>query len=163
MDDFDKLYKRCAPSVYRYLLSLCYNEALADELTAETFYQAFLHIGQFRGECKIESWLFTIAKNTFFKEQKRLNKSVPIDMLDEIADKENIIDRFHDKEQALIILKLLHDLNEPYKEVFTLRVIGNLSFRDIANIFGKTESWAKVTFYRAKTKLIEATEGQNEN
>lgn len=159
MNDFDKLCKRCGPIVYRYLLSLCCNEALADELTSETFYQAFLHIGQFRGECKIETWLCTIAKNTYFKEQKRNRKSSPIDTLKEVADTENIIDRFHDKEQAMVILKSLHNLDEPYKEVFTLRVMGDLKFKEIAEIFGKTESWAKVTFYRAKAKLVEATEG----
>lgn len=159
MDDFDKLCKQCGPIVYRYLLSLCCSKALADELTAETFYQAFLHIGQFRGECKIETWLCTIAKNTYFKEQKRKHKSVPIDTLAQLADTENVIDRFHDKEQAMMILKLLHNLKEPYKEVFTLRVMGDLSFKEIAEIFGKSESWAKVTFYRSKAKLIEAMEG----
>lgn len=163
MDGFDQLCRQCSPMVYRYLMSLGCSASLAEELTAETFYRAFLHIGQFHGECKIESWLCAIAKNIWFKERKKSGRFVSLDTLAEAADPEDRIERVHDREQVRIALKLLHTLKGPYKEVFTLRILGDLKFREIAEIFGKTESWAKVTFYRAKEKIIERMEREYEN
>lgn len=163
MNDFDKLCQQSKMLVYRYLLSLCHNESVAEELTSETFYKAYLHIGKFRGECKIESWLCSIARNTYIKEQKKNSKFVPIDTVIAIAYDEDIIDKLSDKEQSIQIHKALHNLKDPYKEVFTLRIMGELSFKEIAEIFSKTETWAKVTFYRAKDKLIEMVEDMYED
>lgn len=129
MDEFERLFRDYTPVVYRFLLSLCGDAGLAEELTDETFYQAYLHIGRFRGECKAEDPFAAI----------------------------------HDKSQALEIHIHLHSLSEPYREVFMLKVFGELTFREIADICGRTESWAKVTFYRAKNKLIESMEGRHEN
>ena len=131
MDDFQQIFQNFTPVVYRYLLSLCGDDDLAQELTSETFYQAYLHMGKFRGDCKPETWLCQIAKHAL-----------------------------SDKEQALRLHRHLHALSEPYREVFMLRVLGELSFREIGDICGKTESWAKVTFYRAKNKLLEKMEDQ---
>ena len=159
MKEFDAIFKEFTPVVYHFLLSLCGNESLAEELTAETFYQAYLHIGQFRGDCKIETWLCQIAKNTLIKEQKRRSRFVSPDVLENTVDNTNIFEALANREQALQIHKHLHTLKEPYREVFMLRVFGDLGFKEIAGICGKSESWAKVTFYRAKNKLIEAMEG----
>ena len=150
MKEFDAIFKEFAPLVYHFLLSLCGNESLAEELTSETFYQAYLHIGQFRGDCKIETWLCQIAKNALIKEQKRRSRFARPDFFESFAN----------KEQALQIHRHLHALKEPYREVFMLRVFGDLSFKEIADICGKSESWAKVTFYRAKSKLVEDMEGK---
>ena len=157
-DEFEKMCHDCASIVYRFLLSLCGNEDLAEELTSETFYQAYLHIDRFRGECRPETWLCQIAKNALYKEQKRMRRSVPWEQLGTAETGEDILERLSDKEQALKIHRGLHRLDDPYKEVFMLRVLGELRFKEIAGIFGKSESWAKVTFYRAKSKLIELME-----
>ncbi len=149
--------------MYHYLLSLSRDESLAEELTAETFYQAYLHIGQFRGECRIETWLCRIARNAYFKEQKKRKRHVPLESLGEAADGESLADRLSDKEKVLRVIKSLHVLKEPYKEVFSLRILGELSFREIAEVFGRTESWAKVTFYRAKEKIIRRMENEYED
>ena len=159
MKEFDAIFKEFTPIVYHFLLSLCGNENLAEELTAETFYQAYLHIGQFRGDCKIKTWLCQIAKNTLIKEQKRRSRFVSPDVLENTVDNTNIFEALANREQALQIHKHLHTLKEPYREVFMVRVFGDLGFKEIAGICGKSESWAKVTFYRAKNKLIEAMEG----
>ena len=159
MKEFDAIFKEFTPIVYHFLLSLCGNENLAEELTAETFYQAYLHIGQFRGDCKIKTWLCQIAKNTLIKEQKRRSRFVSPDVLENTVDNTNIFEALANREQALQIHKHLHTLKEPYREVFMLRGFGDLGFKEIAGICGKSESWAKVTFYRAKNKLIEAMEG----
>ncbi len=139
-------------------MSLCGDEHLAEELTAETFYQAYLHIGKFRGECRPETWLCQIAKNALYKQNRR-KRSVPWEQLENVEGVSgDVSELLYDKDQALKIHKHLHALKEPYREVFMLRVFGELSFKEIADIFGKTESWAKVTFYRAKNKLTEAVE-----
>lgn len=160
MQEFEAIFKEFSPVVFRFLLSLCGNEGLAEEITAETFYQAYLHIGQFRGECKLETWLCQIAKNALYKEQKRQGRFAGQENLESIAADGNLFEAIADKEQAMQIHKHLHFLKEPYKEVFMLRVFGELSFKEIAAVCGKSEVWAKVTFYRAKNKLIEDMEGK---
>lgn len=160
MHEFEVIFKDFSPVVFRFLLSLCGDEGLAEELTSETFYQAYLHIGQFRGECKIETWLCQIAKNALRKEQKRRGRIAGQDCLEGAETDDGFFEAMADKEQAMRIHKFLHLLKEPYREVFMLRVFGELSFGEIADICGKSEVWAKVTFYRAKNKLIEDLEGK---
>lgn len=160
MEDFQQIFQAFTPVVYRYLLSLCADEDLAQELTAETFYQAYLHLGTFRGDCKPETWLCQIAKRALWKEQKRRRRTVSPESLAEVPAEERLLEALSDKEQALRLHRHLHALSEPYREVFMLRVLGELSFREIAAVCGKTESWAKVTFYRAKNKLLEKMEDQ---
>ena len=145
MEDFEQIFREFSPVVRRFLLSLCGDRDLAEELTAETFYQAYLHIGWFRGDCRPETWLCQIAKHALMKEQRRRRRLEPEEALG-------------DRELALQLHRRLHGLPEPYREVFMLRVFGELRFREIADICGKTESWAKVTFYRAKNKLLEERE-----
>lgn len=157
MKEFDRLFQELNPMVYRYLLSLSGDSDLASELTSETFYQAYLHIDRFRGDCKVETWLCQIAKNAYFKEIKRRKRH---NEQKDVAEHGDFVDRLSDREQALQLHKQLHLLQEPYREVFMLRVFGELSFPDIAHICGKSESWAKVTFYRAKDKLLTAMEGK---
>ena len=160
MREFEGIFKDLSPVVFRFLLSLCGDESLAEELTSETFYQAYLHIGQFRGDCKIETWLCQIAKNALYKEQKRRGRLAGQDYPESAAGGKSLFDAIADKEEALRIHKHLHHLKEPYREVFMLRVFGELSFREIADICGKSEVWAKVTFYRAKSKLMDEMEGK---
>ena len=160
MQEFEAIFKDFTPIVFRFLLSLCGDESLAEELTAETFYRAYLHIGQYRGDCKIETWLCQIAKNAFYKELKRRGRFIQRDSLESVETDNNFFEIIADKEQAMQIHKHLHLLKDPYREVFMLRVFGDLSFKEIADVCGKSESWAKVTFYRAKNKLIEDLEGK---
>lgn len=158
MKDFEKVCRECYPTVYRFLLSLCGDEDLAEEITAETFYQAYLHIDKFRGDCKTETWLCRIAKNTLYKETRRKKRNIPLEEMREQTVDVGVLDRLGDRQQAQEVHRRLHELSEPYRDVFMLRVFGELSFRQIGDIFKKTESWAKVTYYRAKSKLVEAME-----
>ena len=160
MQEFEAIFKDFTPVVFRFLLSLCGDESLAEELTAETFYRAYLHIGQYRGDCKIETWLCQIAKNALYKELKRRGRFTQGDYLESVETDNNFFEIIADKEQAMQIHKHLHLLKDPYREVFMLRIFGDLSFKEIADVCGKSESWAKVTFYRAKNKLIEDLEGK---
>ncbi len=155
--DFNEIYALYFQDVYKFLLALCHDEELAEELTQDTFFKAMKNYESFRGDCKISTWLCQIAKHSFFLYDKRRKRNVDLDAVsNELADDTNSIEiLLGQKEQAFEIHKLLHHLPEPFKEVFSLRVLGELSFRDIAQLFDKTESWARVTFHRAKLKLIE--------
>ena len=103
MDEFDEICRRCTPVVYRFLLSLCKDASLADELTAETFYQAYLHIGTFRGDCRVESWLCQIAKNALMKELRRRKRTVPYEETRKLTAPDDIFELLADKEQAMRI------------------------------------------------------------
>lgn len=166
--DFNEIYHLYFQDVFKFLLALCRDEELAEELTQETFFSALKNYESFRGDCKITSWLFQIAKNSLFLHQKRrkrnANRNVDIESVtDEIADANTIEIMFEQKEQVFLIHQLLHDLPEPYKEVFSLRILGELPYSDIAKLFGRTEEWARVTFYRAKLKICEQLKNEEEN
>ena len=161
--DFSEIYALYFQDVYKFLLALCHNEEIAEELTQDTFFKAMKSYGSFRGDCKVSTWLCQIAKHSFFLYEKRRKRTAGFESIpNETADDTNSIEiLLGQKEQAFAIHRVLHDLPEPYKEVFSLRVLGELSFRDIAKLFGKTESWARVTFHRAKLKLIEKIEEED--
>ena len=152
MKEFEKIYLEYYDVVFQYVLSLCKDEAWAEEITQEAFFKALKSIDTFRGECKLSVWLCQIAKNTFYTVSKRQQRQADYP-LEQISADESIEKTICDKDAAFQIHKLLHKLEEPYKEVFWMRTFGELSFRDIALLFGKTESWARVTYHRAKTKI----------
>lgn len=155
MTDFEVIYSDYFSDVYKYALSLCHNETLAEEITQETFFKALKGIGNFKGQCKMRVWLCQIAKNIYFSLCHR-NKETRDEPQENKV--QYIEQRLINKETAWEIHKKLHFLDEPYKEVFTLRVFGELPFLQIAELFGKTESWARVTFHRAKIKIKEGLE-----
>ena len=155
VEDFDKIYAEYYSEVYKFVLSLCQNPMLAEEITQESFFKALKSIDSFNGNCKLSTWLCKIARNTLYSYIKKHNRQVDYP-LDVIESYENIEEQFADKETAYAIHKVLHKLNEPYKEVFWLRIFGELSFAQIGALFGKTESWARVTYYRSKVMIKEA-------
>ena len=153
--DFQEVYNLYFREVYRYALSLCRNESTAEEITQETFYKALAKLDSFDGKCKISVWLCQIAKNTYIsmcRKDKHLNIDADTGLSQNSESFEEI---FFDKETAFAIHKVLHTLDEPYKEVFSLRTFGELSFRQIAELFGRTEAWARVTYHRARLRIKE--------
>ena len=154
MQDLDRIYQDNFIKVYRYILSISGDPHLAEDITQETFFKALKHIDRFNGSCKISTWLCTIAKNTYYSHAKKQNKQTDLSILPDISDV-SFEERFADKETAYAIHEVLHKLKEPYKEVFWLRTFGDLSFAQIGTLFSKTESWARVTYYRAKTLIKE--------
>lgn len=154
MKDFEKIYSQYYDTVSQYVLSLCRDEALAEEITQKSFFKALKSIDSFRGECKLSVWLCRIAKNTFYTAAKQMRRQTDYPP-ETIASDESIEQKIYDKDTALEIHKLLHSLDEPYKEVFWMRVFGELSFKEISSLFGKTESWARVTYHRARMKIKE--------
>ena len=153
MTEFEQIYNEYFTYIYKFVLSMCRNEAVAEDIAQETFLKAFENIGKFKGDCKLNVWLCQIAKNTYFTAYKKNKYADEIEQPDESFESE-----FIDKESAYLLHKALHDMEEPYKEVFSLRIFGELSFAQIGELFAKTESWARVTFHRAKIKLKEEIE-----
>jgi RNA polymerase sigma-70 factor (ECF subfamily) len=152
--DVEQIYEQYFQDVYLFALSLCRDQQLAEEITQETFVKAVKNIGQFKGNCKISVWLCQIAKNTYFTFMDKQTRFQPGDFQEKVRGSSHSIEQsLIDKTEALRIHKLLHSLKEPYKEVFTLRVFGELSFLHISEVFGKTESWARVTFHRARNLI----------
>ncbi|MCM1165404.1 MAG: sigma-70 family RNA polymerase sigma factor [Lachnospiraceae bacterium] len=154
MDEFDRIYSEYYDTVFRYALSLCGDEGFAEEITQESFFKALKSIDKFRGGCKLSVWLCQIAKNTFLTLVKRRKRNIDY-TLEAIPEEGSFEERLIDGEDARQIHRLLHGLDEPYKEVFWMRVFGELSFAEIAALFGRTESWARVTYHRARAKIKE--------
>ena len=155
MTDFEEIYATYFDSVYQYVLSLCRDVHTAEEVTQESFCKAMTHLDRFDGRCRLYVWLCQIAKNTYLthvRKQKR-RAAPPEDEPSHPGFEGELLD----SDSAWQLHRLLHDLNEPYKEVFSLRVFGELSFSQIGQLFGKSDSWARLIFYRAKTeKLLSA-------
>ena len=150
MTDFEEIYATYFDSVYQYVLSLCRDVHTAEEVTQESFCKAMTHLDRFDGRCRLYVWLCQIAKNVYFtyaKRQKRYGE--PEEEQAQPGFEEQLLER----ETAWEVHKLLHQLDEPYREVFSLRVLGELSFSQIGQLFGKSDSWARVVFFRAKTEL----------
>lgn len=157
--DIEKLYRLYFKDVFLYLKSMNLSQDLAEEITQETFYKAIKSIDSFDGTKYIRAWLFTIAKNTYFSFYRKQKKLLPIE------DKENLLGvetdisyKIENEEIAFEVHKFLHNMKNPYKEVFTLRVFGELPFEKIGAIFGKSSNWARVTFYRSKKMIKEYLE-----
>ncbi|MBP3674357.1 MAG: RNA polymerase sigma factor [Oscillospiraceae bacterium] len=155
MTDFEEVYNLYFKDVYKYALSLSRDAAVAEEVTQETFFKALKSIDSFRGQCKLYVWLCQIAKNTYLTHTGKRQHQSYEETAESIASEADLEEALTDQESAFQIHRILHKLEEPYKEVFSLRVFGELSFKQIGELFGKTESWARVTFHRARLKIKE--------
>jgi RNA polymerase sigma-70 factor (ECF subfamily) len=152
MDDMHQIYRQRAQTVYKFLLSLCGDGDLAEELTQETFYQAIRSIDRFDGGCKLSVWLCQIAKHLWYQQARKSRREMAAEELPEVP--------VPSAEEAALsgvsqieLLKRVHALPEHQKEVVYLRSFGGLSFREIGDVLGRTETWARVTFHRGREAL----------
>lgn len=154
MDSMEQIYLEHAKTVYGFLLSRTHDSDLAEELTQETFFQAVRGIDKFEGNCNISTWLCAIAKNLW---REHLRKQAKQKALLEAEGVPPTIpgDGTSPKWDDLEVLKAVHQLSDPMREVMYLRLISNLTFGQIGEILGKSENWARVTYYRGKEKIIE--------
>lgn len=157
--NIDDIYQEYFNDVYLYVLSISKNKEVAEDITSDTFYKAMKNMDKFRGECSVKTWLCQIAKNCYFSYLKRNKKLDELALLQQTTDDtptKTVEIKIEDSEQAYKIHQILHSMKEPYKEIFTLRTFGELSFKQIAGLFGKTENWACVSYHRAREKIIQA-------
>lgn len=161
MAEFEQIYAANQGFIYKFLLNHCRDTSLAEELTQETFFKAYMNFQSLRDHEKAPAWLCQIARNTYFAwyhQQKRiqpLEETVALAQgdLEEMAIAKDLSDA---------AMRCLQELDQPYKEVLMLSVFGNVSLKEISRLFGKSESWARVTFYRAKQKILDNMEGNYE-
>ncbi len=139
-------------------MAISSSEEVAEEITQETFFKVIKSINTFDGSNDIRAWIFAIARNTYYTYYKK-NKTIINESMEYIADSNNdLLTQFMNQDTAFMIHKILHDMDEPYKEVFSLRVFGELPFEKIGMLFNKNASWARVTFYRAKSRILKIME-----
>lgn len=162
MKDLGRIYQDNFIKVYRYILSISGDPHLAEDITQETFFKAMQKLNSFRGDCSLTTWLCRIARNIYLNHKDRQTRSQnylkqhpPEDDSSESIEQELIR-----KEQAVEIIATMQKLDDPYKEVFSLRVFSELSFMEIGKMFGKNDSWARVTYHRAKLKIREDLEDE---
>ena len=159
MDErFDEIYREYFEPVYRYALSLTGDRHAAEEITQETFFKAMRSLNRFRGESSVKSWLCAIAKNLWLSDRRRSRPSsleTAADPADPCGTPETAV-LSHD--EGLYIHRLVHRLDEPYREIFLLRTLGQLRFKDIGELFGKSENWACVIYHRARAKIKQQME-----
>lgn len=159
MLDMNSTYREHAKLIYKFLMSLCHESDTAEELTQETFYQAVRCSGKYDGSCKVSTWLCQIAKNLWYKELRRRSKKGTLPLMDDILSFDHgPEEQICLKEEKMDMFRKIHALDETSKEVFFLRITGEFSFKEIGELFGKSDNWARVTFYRAKQKIIERWE-----
>ena len=158
MFDMDAAYREYAVMVYKFLLSLCYEEELAEELTQETFYQAVRSVDRYDGSCKVSTWLCQIAKHLWYREMERRKRKGTSELTDMESLEKTVEEQLLVKEEKMELFRKVHVLDEISKEIVLLRVTGAFSFKEIAELFGKNENWARVTYYRAKQKLLKGGE-----
>lgn len=154
--EFEQIYNTYFKSVYRYIRKLSGDEHIAEEITSETFFKAMKSIGDFRGECDLRVWICQIAKNTYYSYLKKNNRITSVDEteLQSIVDPNALIEeQIGIQDEAQQIRKILHTMPDPYKEVFMWRVFGELSFKEIGNLYNKTDNWACVTYHRARNMI----------
>lgn len=158
MSGFQEIYETYSRPVYRFLLSLTRNETIAEDLLQEVFYKALLHIDRFEGRCSLYTWLCQIGKNAWLKECRK-HKYSGVCPVEEVADmaidlptpEEQVIQR----EERMSVRQAVLRLSDPYKDVFILHAYADVKLKEIAEMYGKSEAWARVTYYRAKQQIIQ--------
>ena len=163
MMEFEQIYDAYFHDVFRYIRRLSNSERIAEEITAETFFKAMHSIDSFSGNCALRVWLCQIAKNSYLSYLKKAGRADRIEdteLLRMPDPNETIEEQLARHDEAVQVQRLLHDIPEPYKEVFMWRVFAELIFKEIGQIFGRSENWACVTYHRARNKIKERLEEQ---
>ena len=154
----EKLYEAFYMKVFSYVMTLTSDREDAKEITQETFFRAISTEHSFRGESESYTWLCAIAKNLFIDEKRRHSRFEQVELEEQQDTGKSFEKSLMDSDTSIRVHRVLHKMEEPYKEVFQLRIFGELSFKEIGSIFGKTETWARVTYHRARIMIKERME-----
>ncbi|MFV0484682.1 MAG: RNA polymerase sigma factor [Candidatus Saccharimonadales bacterium] len=154
MKEFEGIYDEFFLDVYKYIVKLTRDPSIAEDIVQDTFIKALGSLDSIRDETKIKSWLLSIAKNTYLSRVSRDAKTISLQDIEVISLKDQYAE-LADKDSARCVRKILHEMKEPYKETFYLRVFAGLSFREIAEVFEKNEDWARQTFHRSRLLIKE--------
>ena len=156
--EFHRLYELYFKDIYRYIYSKSHNESISEEIAQETFCRALEKIEDFDEKIDIRAWLFVVARNAYYSYCRKHKRITNEQELREVPDDINFVDQIIDRDVASQIRLFIEKMSETYRDVFTLRVYGELSFDEIGSLFGKSDVWARVTYYRAKSQIVEYME-----
>lgn len=152
--EIEKIYREYFRDVFLYIRALSGNESIAEEITQETFIKAMNHLETFDGQKDIRAWLFVIARNTYFRYCRRnkiyADSDFPEDVRDEAPE---VLEQMIKKETVQNLRHAANLIPEPYRQVFHLRIYGELSFEQIGNCYQKSAGWARVTYHRARQMI----------
>ena len=158
MNEFEEIYRKHHQGVYGFLFKLCGNAQLAEELTAETFYQAFISFRHYDGSCTVFTWLAAVGKNCYFKYLRK-NAGKPENVSEEIASasaetEEELPDIVYEKKEMIQkVRNALATLPKKHRDVVVMRTYADLSFKEIGRALSISENSAKVLYFRAKNQL----------
>ena len=156
MQDIKQIYEEYFETVNKYLFCLTHDNDISEELTQETFYKAVQKIDTYKGKCKMSVWLCQIAKHLWYDQCRKKQKTIDVEEnLFDVQALESTESQVISNEEKISLYKKMQKLDEKTREVIYLRITGELSFKEIATILDKTENWARITFYRGKSKLKE--------
>ncbi len=158
MQDIEKIYQEHARTVYKYIFCLTGNKELSEEIVQETFEVAIKNINKFKGECKISTWLCQIAKYIWYKNLKKEKKveNISFESIENMVVSDFALeDAILEKQEKIEVFKKIQKLDEQTRDVMYLRILGNLDYKEIAEVMDKTPTWARVVFFRGKQKLKE--------
>ena len=161
MAGFEQIYEANQGFIYKFLLNYCRDASLAEELTQETFFKAYMNFQALKDRDKAPAWLCQIARNTYFAWYHQQKRIQPLDETIVLAQTD-LEEMAMSKDLSNAAMRCLQELDQPYKEVLMLAVFGGVSLKEISRLFGKSESWARVTFYRAKQKILDNMEDHYE-
>lgn len=153
--NMDDIYRQYAIPLKKFVMTMCHNETIAEDIVAETFYKAIKNIDSFK-EGNIFTWLCTIAKNTYFNQVKKKeneNYSLDDENMPEPVAKDSVEDQCMDKESRLDLYRNMQKLEPLERDVIYMRIFAGLSYKEIGDVIGKTETWTRVTYFRSKEKL----------
>lgn len=185
----EELYQDNSRIVYHFLLSLSHNANLAEDLMQETFLRAYQSLDRYDGSCKVSTWLCQIARHLYYQHLAgRKHEVLAGDGVQDAGDgkgssgRDSMEDRAVSKnimkssgqasptEEAAIhriellqVLKQMQKLPEQMRQVIYLRAAADLSFREIGEVLGRSENWARVNFYRGKELLLKAKKEDEQN
>lgn len=151
---FEAIYTKHFDGIYRFLSKLCDDPGLCEEMTQETFYQAYISLHRYNGKCELFTWLAAIAKNTYFKYLRK-NKILHLDLElavlpDETSSPEYILEK---RLEAAQVREAVRKLPQKYRDVIILRIYAERPYAEVARLLGITDNSAKVMFHRAKEIL----------
>lgn len=155
MAQLEDIYNRYFKDVFLYVYSLSGDKYIAEDITSETFMKALTSLDSFRGDSDIRVWLCQIAKNSYYSYLRKKKSFVDLESLPETASEDNVEEEITTSETNRRAHEIIQNLKEPYKRVFTLRIFGELSFKQIGKVFGKSDNWACVTYHRARKNIKE--------
>ena len=156
MNVYSEIYSLYADKLYNYCLKLTKDPYEAEDLTQSTFLKAIEKLHTFKNECSVSTWLCTIAKNQFINNLKKSHDFSCEKVLEIYHTEENssIEDIIITKELTRKIYNTINNLDEPFRDIFILRVFNEMRFKDIGILFNKSEVWARVNYHRAREKII---------